>query len=80
VQSATDTNVVVQTAPVPVPGSVVVTMSGNGQQYSDDTTLHFRDRTNTYEFFQSIIVEDILPNSAKATGHTDVHLTGMLFD
>lgn len=80
VQSATDTNVVVQTQPVPVPGAVVVTISGNGQQYSDDITLHFRDRANTYEFFQSIIVEDILPNSAKATGHTEIHLTGMLFD
>jgi phosphoribosylamine-glycine ligase len=55
-------------------------MSGNGQQYSDDITLHFRDRANTYEYFQSIIVEDILPNSAKATGHTDIHMTGMLFD
>lgn len=31
VQSATDTNVVVQTLPVLVPGSVTVTMSGNGQ-------------------------------------------------
>jgi hypothetical protein len=51
VQSATDTNVVVQTQPVAVPGSVVVTMSGNGQQYSDDITLHFRDRPNTYEYF-----------------------------
>lgn len=80
VQSATDTNVVVQTQPVAVPGSVVVTMSGNGQQYSDDITLHFRDRPNTYEFHQPILVEDILPNSAKATGHTDIHLTGMGFD
>jgi hypothetical protein len=50
-QSATDSNVVVQTTPVQVPGSVVVTMSGNGQQYSDDITLHFKDRANTYEFF-----------------------------
>jgi hypothetical protein len=31
VQSSTDTNVVVQTSPVNVPGAVVVTMSGNGQ-------------------------------------------------
>lgn len=55
-------------------------MSGNGQQFNDDITLHFRDRANTYEFFQPFLVEDILPNMAKGTGHTDIHLTGMLFD
>lgn len=49
--SATDSNVLVMTQPVNVPGATVVTMSGNGQQYSDDVTLHFRDRSNTYEFF-----------------------------
>jgi hypothetical protein len=63
-----------------VPGSVVVTISGNGQQYSDDITLHFRDRPNTYEFYQPFLVEDIMPNIASAGGHTDIHLTGMLFD
>ena len=55
-------------------------MSGNGQQYSDDITLHYRDAQNTYEFYQPFYVEDILPNSAKSTGHTDIHLTGMGFD
>ena len=80
VQSATDTDVVVTTVPVAIPGSVVVTMSGNGQQYSDDITLHFRDRPNTFEFFQPFLVEDLMPTQAKGTGHTDIHLTGMLFD
>jgi hypothetical protein len=55
-------------------------MSGNGQQYSDDVTLHFRDRSNTYEFYQPVYVEDILPNIASAGGHTDIHLTGINFD
>jgi hypothetical protein len=70
----------VQTQPVSVPGSVVVAITGNGQQYNDDVTLHFRDRSNTYEFFQPFLVEDIMPNIASAGGHTDIHLTGMLFD
>jgi hypothetical protein len=78
--SATDSNVLVMTQPVSVPGAIVVTMSGNGQQYSDDITLHFRDRPNTYEFFQPVLVEDIMPNIATAGGHTNIHLTGMLFD
>lgn len=68
------------TQPVNVPGSVVVTISGNGQQYSDDITLHFRDRSNTYEFYQPFLVEDVMPNAAARGGHTDIHLTGMLFD
>ena len=51
ISSSTDSNVVVNTQPVNVPGSVVVTMTGNGQQYSDDITLHFRDRANTYEYY-----------------------------
>jgi hypothetical protein len=79
-QSMTETNIVVMTQPVNVPGSVVVTISGNGQQYSDDITLHFRDRPNTYEFYQPFLVEDVMPNAAARGGHTDIHLTGMLFD
>lgn len=39
-----DKSLSVETKPVNVPGSVVVTMSGNGQQYTDDRTLHFRDK------------------------------------
>jgi hypothetical protein len=78
--SSTDSNIVVNVNPVNVPGSVVITLSGNGQQYSDDVTLHFRDHSNTYEFYQPILVEDVMPNIASAGGHTDIHLTGMLFD
>jgi hypothetical protein len=78
--SASESNVAVMTQPVSAPGSTVVTISGNGQQWSDDVTLHFRDRSNTYEFFQPFLIEDILPNLASAGGHTDIHLTGMLYD
>lgn len=41
---ASDKSLTVETSPVRVPGSTVVTMSGNGQQYTDDRTLHFRDK------------------------------------
>lgn len=34
-----------------VPGSVVVSLSGNKQQYIDDRTLHFRDKENTFEYY-----------------------------
>jgi hypothetical protein len=40
-----------------VPGQVVVSVSGNDQQWIDDITLHFRDEENTYEYYQNFIAE-----------------------
>jgi hypothetical protein len=80
IASSSDSNIVVNTKAVSVPGSVVVAVSGNGQQYNDDITLHFRDRSNTFEFYQPFIVEAVVPYQATAGGHTDIHIIGMLFD
>jgi hypothetical protein len=66
--------------PTKIPGAVVVAISGNGQQYNDDVTLHFRDTSNTYIFHQPWIVEDVMPNMATISGGTPIHMTGMLFD
>lgn len=66
--------------PTKIPGAVVIAISGNGQQYNDDVTLHFRDTSNTFIFHQPWIVEDVQPNMATISGGTPIHLTGMLFD
>lgn len=80
VTNASETSVDVMAGPVHIPGAVVVAISGNGQQYNDDVTLHFRDTSNTYIFHQPWIVEDVMPNMATISGGTPIHLTGMLFD
>lgn len=78
--NSTETRVDVQAGPVHIPGAVVVAITGNGQQYNDDVTLHFRDTSNTYIFHQPWIVEDVMPNMATVSGGTPIHMTGMLFD
>ena len=42
-QNVNATSLSVLSLPVSVPGAVVVSVSGNGQQYVHDRTLHFRD-------------------------------------
>lgn len=49
------------TTPVNVPGTVVVALSGNGQQYVDDRTLHYRDPQNTFEYYQPYRVINVQP-------------------
>jgi len=63
-----------------VSDQVVVSISGNGQQFINDRTLHYRDLQNTFEYYQKFIVEDISPKAASNTGGTRLILTGMQFD
>jgi hypothetical protein len=80
VNSKSDSLVEIMAGPVHIPGASVVSISGNGQQYNDDVTLHFRDTSNTFVFHQPWIIEDTAPNMATIGGGTPIHLTGMLFD
>jgi hypothetical protein len=50
VTNASDTLVEVMAGPVKIAGASVVAITGNGQQYNDDVTLHFRDTSNTFIF------------------------------
>jgi len=50
-KNVTDTSILVDTPKVLVPGTVVVSVSGNNQQYIDDRTLHYRDVENTFEYY-----------------------------
>ena len=75
-----DSSLTVETSPVRVPGSVVVTMSGNGQQFTEDRTLHFRDKQNTYEFYQPFVVLNVWPKFASNGGGTPIVLEGLQFD
>jgi hypothetical protein len=63
-----------------VPGQVVVALSGNGQQFIDDRTLHFRDRSNTYEYYQPFVVEGADPAYLSNGGNIPCTLTAAMFD
>ena len=53
--SMSDTQLDVNSPPVTVPGEVVVSVSGNGQQFINDKTLHFRDASNTFYYYHSFL-------------------------
>lgn len=72
--------VALQSPPSPIPGSVVVSISGNSQQYSFDRTLHFRDIYNTFEYYQDFFITGIDPPAVSNRGHAEIKIKGMLFD
>jgi len=55
-------------------------MSGNGQQYTADRTLHYRDQQNTFEYYQPYAVIRVQPSQASNSGNTPLILDGILFD
>lgn len=46
-----DTAIKVTSRAVEKPGAILVSLSGNNQQYINDITLHFRDPENTFEYY-----------------------------
>ena len=63
-----------------VPGQVVVSISGNNQQFVDDRTLHFRDKENTFEYYQEFLIEKATPAYLSNAGNSPLTLTGVKFD
>ena len=63
-----------------VPGQVLVSVSGNDQQYIDDITLHFRDKENTFEYYQNFIIESAEPKYLSNSGNSPLTLTAANFD
>lgn len=61
-------------------GSVVVSVSGNNQQFIKDITLHFRDVENTFEYIQPFLIQGLSPLYLPNFGQSDLHIKGMLFD
>ena len=63
-----------------MPGQVVVSVSGNNQQFINDKTIHFRDVENTFEYYQELFIQQITPQYISNSGNSSVILKGMLFD
>jgi hypothetical protein len=70
----------VESPPVNVSGAVVVSVSGNNQQFINDITLHYRDNQNTFEYYQDFLILSASPDYISNAGNTPVHIKGMLFD
>jgi len=62
------------------PGQVVVSVSGNNQQFINDKTLHVRDKENTFEYYQPFVVEQVVPSSISTSGNSRIRIRGMLLD
>ena len=57
---------------VNLPGSVVLATSGNGQNYANDITMHYRDKENTFTYTQDILANYIHPQEGPNSGKTKV--------
>jgi len=66
------TTLVTSSPRVNLPGSVVLATSGNGQNYANDITLHFRDKENTFTYTQDILANYIHPQEGPNSGKTKV--------
>ena len=71
---------VVTSPAVNVSGAVVVSVSGNNQQFIDDVTLHKRDTENTFEYYQLFRVESLKPEYLSNTGNSPLRIKAMQFD
>ena len=65
---------------VHVPGDVVVSFSGNGQQFIDYKTLHFRDKENNFQYYEDFFVKSVVPTDISNAGNSPMVLRGMQFD
>lgn len=64
---------------VSVPDAVVLSPSGNSQNYGADLTLHYRDIENTFTYYQDMFVHDLHPQSGPTSGKTRVEISGIGF-
>jgi hypothetical protein len=75
-----DTQLTAVSPAVNVPGDVVVSFSGNGQQFIDDKTLHFRDVENNFQYYEDFFIKSVVPTDISNAGNSPVILRGMQFD
>lgn len=74
-----DTHMEVISPRVSVPDAVVLSPSGNAQNYGKDWTLHYRDLENTFTYYQDIFVHDLHPQAGPTSGKTRLEVQGIGF-
>lgn len=74
-----DTVALVLSPAANAPDAVVVAVALNGQQFTRDITLHWRDPENTFEYYPDPIVTSFGPKSGPNIGGTQIILSGLGF-
>lgn len=59
--------------------SVVVAIGLNGQQFTKDKTLHFKDPENTYHYYENPVIYDFSPDKGLSNGGTNIKIRGRGF-
>ena len=74
-----DTEINITSPNATIPDAVVVSVALNGQQFIHDKTLHFRDKENTFTYYQELLLLDYTPHAGPVHGHTKITVNGMGF-
>lgn len=69
----------VKSPPVSVADAVVVAVGLNGQQFTKDKTLNFRDPENTFHYYENPFIYDFNPDRGLSNGGTEVTIRGRGF-
>lgn len=69
----------VKSPPVAYPDAVVVAVGLNGQQFTKDKTLHYRDPENTFYYYQNPTIYDFNPDRGLSNGGTKIKIRGRGF-
>ena len=64
---------------VNLPGPVTISTSGNGQNYANDITMHYRDKENTFTYTQDLFVTFFSPQQGPTSGNTRIKISGFGF-
>lgn len=75
----TDYEIKVKSPSVNVADSVVVAVGLNGQQFTKDKTLHFRDPENTFHYYENPSIYDFSPDKGLSNGGTNIKIRGRGF-
>lgn len=69
----------VKSPPVDVADAVVVAVGLNGQQFTKDKTLHYRDEENTFYYYNNPNIYDFSPDRGLSNGGTLIKIKGRGF-
>lgn len=68
-----------KTPKVDVPNAVVVAVGINGQQFTKDKTLRYKDEENTFYYYENPIIYEFTPKKGLSNGGTIVTIRGQGF-
>jgi hypothetical protein len=79
INATNDTIIWVKSPAVKVPDATVVAVALNGQQFTKDVILHYKDPENSFEFYTEPFVASYSPKSGPSIGGTKIKINGFGF-